>query len=149
TLAVGDNAVLRVELDGTSAGAANGLTLTGGGSTVRGLAINRFGGEGVEVGGAGNVLAGNFIGTDPGGATGLGNDSVGVRLLAATGSTVGGTTPDARNLISGNSGNGITISGGSGDVVAGNYVGTNAAGTTALANGGTTGILVLGSANAL
>src|SRR5262245_21971200 len=79
TLAVGDNAVLTVELDGTAAGAgANGPTLTGGGSTVRGLAINRFGGAGVELGGAGSVLAGNFIGTDPGGATALGNGSVGV-----------------------------------------------------------------------
>ncbi|MBI3418499.1 MAG: hypothetical protein HY043_24675 [Verrucomicrobia bacterium] len=43
TLSQGDNAVLVIELDGTSAGAgASGLTITSGGSTVSGLAINRF-----------------------------------------------------------------------------------------------------------
>ena len=58
-----------------------------------------------------------------------------------------------RNIISGNTGNGITItgSGASGNVVAGNYVGTNAAGTAALGNGLTTAlpgiILEVGSNN--
>jgi hypothetical protein len=43
----GDDAVLLIELNGADAGAANGLTITSGSSTVRGLAINRFTGAGV------------------------------------------------------------------------------------------------------
>src|SRR5260221_1261332 len=43
TLAVGDNAVILIEIDGSSAGVgASGLVITAGSSTVRGLAINRF-----------------------------------------------------------------------------------------------------------
>ena len=55
----------------------------------------------------------------------------------ATGNTVGGTTAAARNVISGNSSDGIDIldSGTSGNVVQGNYVGLNAAGTAGLGNG--------------
>src|SRR5690242_1745573 len=48
TLTVGDNAVLTVELNGALAGStADGLTLTAGGSTVRGLVINGFGRDGI------------------------------------------------------------------------------------------------------
>src|SRR5262249_52267866 len=43
TLTVGDNAVLLIQLDGSSAGnGANGLHITAGNSTVRGLVINHF-----------------------------------------------------------------------------------------------------------
>ena len=57
-----------------------------------------------------------------------------------SGNTVGGTTPAARNLISGNSlvmpglGRGVRILEGSSNVIAGNYIGTDAAGTRALPN---------------
>ncbi|HEX8201101.1 MAG TPA: hypothetical protein VF590_11480 [Isosphaeraceae bacterium] len=73
-----------IELDGTSAGTgANGLTINTGGSTVQGLVINRFfGGGGIVLSSSGNILRGNFIGTD---ATGevpdLGN-LVGINLLS-------------------------------------------------------------------
>ena len=51
---LGSNAVLMIELDGTNAGAgADGLTITAGSSTVRGLVINRFGGAGTQFGSAG------------------------------------------------------------------------------------------------
>ena len=38
----GDDAVLLIELSGANAGDANGLTITAGSSTIRGLVINRF-----------------------------------------------------------------------------------------------------------
>jgi len=48
TLTNGDNAVLLIELSGSSAGTgANGLVVISGNSTVRGLAINGFNGNGV------------------------------------------------------------------------------------------------------
>src|SRR5205807_1608274 len=77
--AVGSNAVILVELNGSSAGlTSDGLTVSAPNSTVRGLAINRFGNDGIVVNGGNDVIEGNFIGTDPGGAIDLGNGFQGV-----------------------------------------------------------------------
>jgi len=72
TLANGDNAVILIELSGTNAGAsASGLTITSFASSVQGLAINRFGANGVEVDSQGSsVVRGSFIGTNPAGILG-------------------------------------------------------------------------------
>ena len=42
TLAIGDNAVLKIVLDGSLAGSVDGLVIAGGNSTVRGLVIDNF-----------------------------------------------------------------------------------------------------------
>ncbi|HYE95667.1 MAG TPA: hypothetical protein VD962_05625, partial [Rubricoccaceae bacterium] len=61
----GLNTVLKVELSGVNAGGANGLVIAAGGSTVRGLVINRFGNQGIHLlQQGGNVIEGCFIGTD-------------------------------------------------------------------------------------
>ncbi len=65
--ALGTDAVLMIELDGRGAGTPDvpGLHITGGNTTVTGLAINRFSGDGIRIEGAGgNTISGNFIGTD-------------------------------------------------------------------------------------
>ena len=83
-----------VELNGTGAGAVSGLTLAAGsaGSTIRGLAINRFGVYGILGLSASNLVAGNYIGLLPDG-TAAGNLNAGVLLFpAASGTTIGGTT---------------------------------------------------------
>src|SRR5262245_16252994 len=68
------NATLLSELSGATAGAnVNGLTITGGGSTVQGLVVNRFGGDGIRLQSANNVVAGNYIGTNVAGSAALGN----------------------------------------------------------------------------
>lgn len=131
TLTQGDNAVLRIELDGT------GLRI-GAGCTVRGLVINRVpaignGGYGLELGGNDAVVTGNFIGTDVSGTLALGND-VGIAELAVTGCVVGGTSPADRNLISGNHQDGMRAFDSAG-LAQGNYVGTDATGTRAVGNG--------------
>ena len=135
TKAVGTNAILRVELDGTSVSAGSGLDIHASNSAIRGLVINRFGGHGILIDRCitdGHRIEGNFIGTDPGGTQNLGNDGNGV--VACSGSTtVGGTSPAARNLISGNEVSGVII-GGPGSVVRGNLIGTTKEGTTALGN---------------
>ena len=140
---LGDNAVLRVELNGSSAGAnASGLSITSttsGNSKVRGLVINRFGQYGILLSGQGNVVEGNFIGTNPAGDTALGNGTAGVIINpsgSATGNnTVGGTTPAARNLISGNGlSGGVWINAGDANKVQGNLIGTKASGTEPLGN---------------
>ena len=137
-----------VELSGASAGLSagqpvNGLTLSvsAAGSTVRGLAINDFSGPGIMVQGDGNTIQGDFIGTDVTGTTALGNQS-GIQI-ASSGNTIGGTAAGARNVISGNHGDALDITGvgTTGNLVQGNLIGTNAAGTAALANGDS-GILI-------
>src|SRR5207247_9148203 len=73
-IASGSNAVLKIELNGTSAGAGTtGLIVNVGSLTsIRGLVINRFGGAGILVSGAGtHTVAGNYIGTNVTGTTDL------------------------------------------------------------------------------
>ena len=135
TLATGNNAVLKIELSGPGATSnVNGLLINGANSTVRGLVINGFN-FGITLNGANSVLEGCFIGTDPAGAAAVPNSEA-VRVNAtADGAIVGGTSPAARNVISGNSNRALHILGPAINVsVLGNYIGTNAAGTAALAN---------------
>ena len=71
TLAEGNNAVLLIELDGTSAtGGGIGLSISAT-STVRGLVINRFAESGIQLNAAvgGNVIQGNYIGTNVAGTS--------------------------------------------------------------------------------
>src|SRR5712672_811429 len=71
-----------IEINGASAGNQTGLRLLAGGSTVRGLAINRCGTDGIDVSGPGtNVIQGNFIGLDPGGTISRGNAFEGIYVL--------------------------------------------------------------------
>ena len=84
SLAVGSNAVLLIELNGAATGAGiNGLTIAAP-TTVRGLVINRFAGDGIQVnaGGATSVIAGNYVGTNAAGTAALGNNRDGVGFEA-------------------------------------------------------------------
>ena len=124
-----------IELNGASAGAdTTGLVIRGGGTTVRGLAINRFTGFGIRLqGSGGNLIEGNFIGTDVTGTLDLGNGQHGLRLSSSD-NIIGGTTPEARNLISGNDQHGINITVGARNVIQGNFIGTDLTGTVDLGN---------------
>jgi thiol-disulfide isomerase/thioredoxin len=139
-----------IELDGTDAGAlANGLVITAGGTTVRGLVINRFQGSGIVLeSGGGNLIEGDYLGTNVSGKDALGNGN-GVTIDGSANNTVGGTVPGSRNIISGNQSGGVLITGlgATGNVVLGNYVGTDATGTNALGNGGE-GVFIVSSGGA-
>jgi parallel beta-helix repeat protein len=136
---------LRVELDGEAAGLASGLVISGGNSVVTGLAINRFGGNGIHLHTiGGNKVVGNFLGTDISGTLDLGNHANGVLVSGGAGNRIGGLTgtpgTGAGNLISGNDDNGISLHWDrivpriEGTVVQGNVIGLNAAGTKPLGN---------------
>ena len=138
--ALGTNAQLMIEIDGSNTGVNNtDAVLTfgaaSGGSVVRGLVVNRAPNAGIHVSGAnGVVIEGNFIGTNPAGTGALPNVLAGILIHnAASNVTVGGTTPAARNLISGNGSYGVSIGqssggGGTGHLVQGNLIGTDASG---------------------
>ena len=132
----GSNAVLKIELDGTNAGNdAMGLAINAGGCVVRGLAINRFKGHGMRLDtNSGTVIEGNYIGTDVIGTADLGNTWVGVEIVRGANNTIGGHTAAARNIISGNGIYGVHISESSGNVVQGNFIGTDITGTADLGN---------------
>jgi Calx-beta domain/Right handed beta helix region len=114
----------------------DGFRITAGNSVLRGLVLNRFRGHAVVIEtGGGNVIEGNYIGTAPDGNEAEGSFSNGVFILSSSNNRVGGLTAAARNVISGNFGNGVHMaSGASGNTVQGNYIGVNASGTAALPN---------------
>jgi CSLREA domain-containing protein len=136
-----------IELDGSAlpgfpAPIASGLVIASGGSTVQGLVINNFTENGILISGAaadGNVIRGNYIGTDSSGNAAAQNALHGVALLnGADDNIVGGTTAAARNVLSGNNGSGVTLDGDAiavtGNAIVGNYIGINAAGTAGVGN---------------
>ncbi len=91
----------------------------------------------------GNVVEGNYIGTDITGSGGSGNALSGVRIqLGASGNTIGGAVAGAGNVIADNSGPGVDIDTSDQNTVQGNFIGTNASGTAALGNS-TAGVFVI------
>ena len=124
---------------GGSAGTTPGGPCTGACNLVSGN-----GGNGIDVTGgfAGNadvLVSGNFVGVDATGTAAIPNSGFGIR--AGGGSTdalIGGTSPSARNVVSGNAMTGVDLGsgGGGGHTVRGNFIGTNADGTAAIGNGG-------------
>ena len=125
-----------IEINGANAGSnADGIKLTGSGITVRGLVINRFGGSGIFIYGAGgNRIAGNYIGTDRAGSAAAGNKAHGI-IVQSPNNVIGGTSSADRNVISGNSiGVFLYTSAATKNVVRGNFIGTDATGTKKLGN---------------
>jgi hypothetical protein len=108
-----------IELNGAGAGAlSNGLTITAGSSTVRGLIINNFDGNGIAISGTGgNVIAGNYIGTNSTGAAaaanGISGSAAGIYINNVGSNTIGGVTAATRNVISGNTHSAIWMTGAS------------------------------------
>ena len=87
SLAVGDNAVLLIELSGATVSGAftDGLVIIAGSSTIRGLVINGFPEYGINFafGDPGsNVISGNFIGCNPTGTLPMGNRTGGLYFTA-------------------------------------------------------------------
>jgi titin len=83
---------------------------------------------------SGNLVQGNLIGTHAAGTGGLANIGDGI-FAGEPNDTIGGTAAAARDVISGGNSNGIEVrSNATGVLVLGNYIGTNAAGTSSLGN---------------
>ncbi len=132
-LNVGDGVFVpgaEITVGGVLPGAGNLIS----GNTNYNLSI----GNGVPDNSAVNVTAqGNFIGTDVTGTVALPAIASGVGIVnEASNITIGGTTPSARNIISGNQFLGVEVADDSVNVVIqGNYIGVDITGTKAVANG--------------
>jgi hypothetical protein len=147
-----------IELNGALAGSSvKGLHITAGNSVARGLVINGFTGtfaSGIYLhSGGGNWLYGNYIGTNFAGDTRVANQR-GVWIEGGSSANRIGTNADGvddvaeRNVISANIDQNIWIyqPATTGNLIMGNYIGLNAAGTAAVGTNNSTvataGILV-------
>ena len=166
TASKGTNANLKIVLNGANAEpipclGVNGLVVSGGGTTIRGLVINGFrhacdvqGGNGISlqpiqgITNNSNVIEGNFIGTDVNGSAKVGNEGTGVvgGGRRAAENTIGGTAIEDRNLISGNLAHGVVIAGGRRTLVQNNLIGTDKSGKNNLGNG-QSGVAVFSAIN--
>jgi hypothetical protein len=146
TLANGDDAILLIEIDGslhTSSNIAFLLQGSSGGSTIRGLVIDNWS-SGILTQTDTLAVEGCFIGIDPSG-TAARPTNIGIFAdfnTPTSGMRIGGTSPAARNVISGNN-TAIFFQSGSNHVVQGNFLGTDRNGTASIANG--TGVSIQGS----
>src|SRR5262245_15107308 len=112
---------------GTTAGARNIIS----GNGIAGVSLTS------PTGGA--IVQGNYIGTNLGGTAAVGNSGPGISVTSNN-HLIGGTAAGAENVISGNTGAGISIASAYGNTIQGNRIGLNAAGTAALGNGANGGI---------
>ena len=132
-----------VLIENPATGNTVGGTVTGSGNLISGN------GTGVYIygsGASGNVVLGNMIGTNTTGTARMANTVQGIAIeKGATANTIGGTIAAAANVISGNDGDGVLISGSntSDNVILGNLIGTAMNGTGDLGNGGS-GVELLG-----
>jgi parallel beta-helix repeat protein len=115
-------------------------TLMAGVSTARQV-IAASGQDGIHITGTeayGNVVVGSYIGVDTTGGNALSNGQNGVYIWQAHDNRIGGTNSSDGNIISGNGGHGVSISGASAsnNAVQGNRIGTTPVAITAVRNFG-------------
>jgi hypothetical protein len=152
---LGLNAVLQIEIDGTSAGSSSCVKVKADDVNIRGLVVNRCTSYAIDANDLGTthqnfVVEGCYLGTSADGTQALAPFFSGVDLEEQQNARIGGTTPAARNLISGlNGGDHIVISNTTGTLVAGNLIGTDVTGLRKITttNGGIA--LVTGTNNVI
>ncbi len=129
------NSPLRNSLGGVSVTSASFNTFGGTTAAARNI-ISFNGGPGIAFSGdSNNLIEGDFIGTNAAGNFPEGNFTNGVAFSGSINDTLGGTAAGAGDLISGNTFNGVWLTAGSTEIlVAGDKIGTDQSGSTALAN---------------
>ena len=126
-------------IGGTTAAARNIIS----GNAFIGLSIH-------DSGTNNNVVKGNYIGANAAGTAAIPNAYQGIEIFGgAQNNTIGGTTAGARNVISGNTFQGVSVleAGTNGNLIQGNYIGLNATGTAALPNNAAGVTIVSGAQN--
>ncbi|HEY3978639.1 MAG TPA: hypothetical protein VGM79_15290 [Streptosporangiaceae bacterium] len=118
-------------------------------SQLLGLAVDRAGGDGVTLAARSITLNGDYIGLNLAGRA-AGNRGAGVYVAASSSGNRIGLNPAkapgvVANVISANGRNGVVLSGSSGNTLVANRIGTNAAGTAGIGNGGSGLVLARGA----
>src|SRR2546421_7658722 len=111
--------------------------MIGGTSAGAGNVISGNANEGIVISSSSNFIQGNLLGPNAASTAAVlsgGSANSGGISISGNNNTIGGTTAAARNVISGNDNIGIAISAGTGNTIAGNYIGTQADGNSALPN---------------
>jgi parallel beta-helix repeat protein len=146
----------KTTIDGTSAPAFSGTTPVveinanshaavvfapgSAGSQLLGVAVDNASGPGVTLDASSITLDADYIGVNLAGAA-FGNRGDGVYISPTSSNNLIGLNPKAAsgvvaNVISGNTGNGLSLHESSGNVVVDNRIGTNAAGSAPISNSG-------------
>ena len=126
-----------------------GITLLGSsGNTIGagpagiGNVISGNSGDGIlietgDTGSVANLIDGNRIGTTANGSNALGNHGAGIAIAGADDNIIGAVGPGFGNVIGGNAGPGISVTGGAaGTAIQNNFLGVAADGATPLGNQG-------------
>ena len=159
-LSSGDNAILTIAIaNPTLTKGFDALDVSGSNNTIEGLDFTGFlinlstqaGGNALflESGSNNNLIAGNFFGVGTDGNS-VGPNTNGVQVEGNS-NLIGGTTPGSANVISGSYWRDVELEGDL-NIVEGNLVGTNAAGTKAAGAGtgkGSDNILITGNNNTI
>jgi hypothetical protein len=116
---------------GFPTGTTPGGACTGGCNLISG---NNGYGIALETTATNAVIKSNYVGTDVSGNAAIRNDYYGIFTNGASGLTLGGAGAGEGNVVSGNFQVGVEVNGPSAQIQ-GNRIGTNSAGTAAIANG--------------
>ncbi len=148
TVALGNSGNDIVTLD--SPNNTIGGTAAGAGNLISGNLDSDFASVGLGFpSSTGNLVQGNFVGTDITGTIDMGGASIGVYIAEGSTNTIGGTTPSAANLISGGDSAGVGIADASGNFIQGNLIGTQVDGVTPLPNSSHGVLIYSGAGNNL
>jgi hypothetical protein len=134
---------------GTAAGStpalSTGISLSGAQNCIIGgtsgintrniIAGNSQRGIYIQASSHGTIVQGNYIGVNVTGNAALANGTQGIDISASNNQTIGGNTYASRNIISGNTNNGILVNNCTGLTLKGNFIGLGQDGTTSVANG--------------
>ncbi|KAA1260344.1 BNR/Asp-box repeat protein [Rubripirellula obstinata] len=151
TTQTGWNGTPMIEISGASLDQGDGFFVYATDSVIRGFAINRMPGLGIGLAQGNNVIESNYIGTNLAGDAAATPASTGIFIQPGSNGNRIGTNGDGiadeveGNLISGHGGFGIFVQTDF-NVIAGNKVGTDAVGTSAIPNG-ITGVLLTAGAS--
>ncbi|MCB9464127.1 MAG: right-handed parallel beta-helix repeat-containing protein [Candidatus Eisenbacteria bacterium] len=125
-----------IEIDGSATSGETAIGISANDCEIRGLTINRFAsGVLISLESDGNVIAGNYLGTNSAGTSGVSSSSDAFYVAGAN-NTIGGTGSSDGNVIAGTY-EAVFIEGvgSTGNVIQGNLIGWDAAGTTILGTG--------------